>query len=271
MRAMCLTRLIQNFGRKTWTEWNTRCRSSSSLSTSSLAKHSCLNHGLTKKILQDLPIPPWIGPSGFLFFGWCNGIFCGARSLALRPTPILEDQVSVFMFPSERVAQFYGQAPGSLFIALYGSQGDDGGILTRFTRDPWHRWESNSNINVKEIRHGVDWIHLAQYGDECQAVMNTILYLRVSYEAVNFFSSWATVSFSKGLRPLELVYLLYTHLLPLLTRLCSCLCARSLHSIQIEPTLENNFKFAHSPRMFHISIFVSHFNCHSQDIRRHCA
>jgi hypothetical protein len=41
-----------------------------------------------------------------------------ARSLYLCP-------------PSDRVAQLYPQAPGSLFVAFYGSQGYDGGILTR--------------------------------------------------------------------------------------------------------------------------------------------
>jgi hypothetical protein len=50
---------------------------------------------------------------------------------ALRQTPKLEDQVSVFMSPSNRVARIYPQAPSSLFIALYDSQGYGGGILTR--------------------------------------------------------------------------------------------------------------------------------------------
>jgi hypothetical protein len=34
------------------------------------------------------------------------------------------------MPPSDRVAQLYTQAPGSLFIAYYDSQGYDGGTLT---------------------------------------------------------------------------------------------------------------------------------------------
>jgi hypothetical protein len=45
--------------------------------------------------------------------------------------PTWEDQVSVFMFPSDRVAQLYPQAPGSLFVASYDSQGYGGRILTR--------------------------------------------------------------------------------------------------------------------------------------------
>jgi hypothetical protein len=35
----------------------------------------------------------------------------------LRPTPNLEGQVSVFMSPSDKLAQLQDQAPGSLFIA----------------------------------------------------------------------------------------------------------------------------------------------------------
>jgi hypothetical protein len=50
---------------------------------------------------------------------------------ALRPTLNLEDLVSVFMFPSDRMAQFYPQAPGPLFVAFYDSQGYGGGILSR--------------------------------------------------------------------------------------------------------------------------------------------
>jgi hypothetical protein len=57
-------------------------------------------------------------------------IFYRARSSALRLTSNLEDQVSVFMCPSDRVAQLYPQAPGSLFVAFYDSQGYGGGILT---------------------------------------------------------------------------------------------------------------------------------------------
>jgi hypothetical protein len=46
-------------------------------------------------------------------------------------TPNLEDQVLVFMSPSDRVAQLYPQAPVSLFVAFYDSQGYGGGILIR--------------------------------------------------------------------------------------------------------------------------------------------
>jgi hypothetical protein len=43
----------------------------------------------------------------------------------------LEGQVAVFISPRDRVAQLYPQAPGSLFVAPYDSQGYGGGIRTR--------------------------------------------------------------------------------------------------------------------------------------------
>jgi hypothetical protein len=49
----------------------------------------------------------------------------------LRPTPNLEGQVSVFMFPSDRVAQLYPQASGFLYIAFHDSQRYRGGVLIR--------------------------------------------------------------------------------------------------------------------------------------------
>jgi hypothetical protein len=71
-------------------------------------------------------------PSGFQFFGFRNNIFFyRARSLLLYATPNLEDQVPVLMSHSYRMAQLYSQALGSLYIAIYDSQGYGGGILTR--------------------------------------------------------------------------------------------------------------------------------------------
>jgi hypothetical protein len=55
--------------------------------------------------------------------------FYRAMSSALCPTPNLEDQVPVFMPPSDRVAQLYLQTLGSIFIAFYYAQGCGGGIL----------------------------------------------------------------------------------------------------------------------------------------------
>jgi hypothetical protein len=70
-----------------------------------------------QKILPDLSIPP-----GFRFFGRYSNFIYRARSLTLHPTPNLEDRVSVFLSPSDRVTQLYPQARGSFFFAFYDSQ-----------------------------------------------------------------------------------------------------------------------------------------------------
>jgi hypothetical protein len=49
----------------------------------------------------------------------------------LLPTPSPKDQVSVFMYPNDRVAHLYPQAPDSLFVAFKVSQGYGGRIQTR--------------------------------------------------------------------------------------------------------------------------------------------
>jgi hypothetical protein len=47
---------------------------------------------------------------------------------------------------------------------------------------PRHRWEDNIKIDLREIGFGdvdVDWIHLAQDRDRWQALVNTVMNLRV--------------------------------------------------------------------------------------------
>jgi hypothetical protein len=51
-------------------------------------------------------------------------------SLASKP-PTCRTRSLYVCPPSDRVAQLYPQAPGSLFVAFYGSRGYGGGILTR--------------------------------------------------------------------------------------------------------------------------------------------
>jgi hypothetical protein len=63
--------------------------------------------------------------SCFLFFGFRNNHFL------LQNRVSLASSVPVFMFLRKRVAQLYPQAPGSLWIAFYDSQGCGGDILTR--------------------------------------------------------------------------------------------------------------------------------------------
>jgi hypothetical protein len=102
-----------------------RFESSSSSAAAEVAKEPFLSHNLPQKILRDFI------RSSLRFFGFRNNVFSyTARSLALRPNPNLEDQVSVFMSPSDRVAQLYPKARGSPFVAFYDSEGHGGDILT---------------------------------------------------------------------------------------------------------------------------------------------
>jgi hypothetical protein len=55
----------------------------------------------------------------------------------IRYFPNLEDQVFVFIFPRNRVAQPYPQALGSLSVAFYDSQGYGGGSLFDPASTPW--------------------------------------------------------------------------------------------------------------------------------------
>jgi hypothetical protein len=68
----------------------------------------------------------------FITFNFAVIIFVyRARLSAMRPTPNLKDQTPVFMSLSDMVAQLYPQAPGSLFVTLYDSQGCGRGTLIR--------------------------------------------------------------------------------------------------------------------------------------------
>jgi hypothetical protein len=71
-------------------------------------------------ILQDLS---WIRQSGFHLFWFHNNNFFKQGLQSYVQPQNLEDQVSVFKPPSDRVAQLYIQAQGSLFVAYYDSQG----------------------------------------------------------------------------------------------------------------------------------------------------
>jgi hypothetical protein len=57
--------------------------------------------------------------------------FLQSKVVSLASNPHLENQVPVFISPSDRVAKLYPQVPVSLFVAFYDSQGYGGGILTR--------------------------------------------------------------------------------------------------------------------------------------------
>jgi hypothetical protein len=65
---------------------------------------------------------------------------CGTHDHILlsqsRDSPNLEDQVSVFISPRNRVAQLYTQSLGSLFATSYYSQGYGGSIRIRVESSP---------------------------------------------------------------------------------------------------------------------------------------
>jgi hypothetical protein len=68
--------------------------------------------------------------SVFTFFLFCNSnVFDRIKPSLLCPTPNPEDQVSVFLSSCGKVAQLCPQAPGSLFLTFYNSQGYGGIIL----------------------------------------------------------------------------------------------------------------------------------------------
>jgi hypothetical protein len=87
-----------------------------------LAKSPFLS--LPWKILPDLSILSWIKSSGFHFFGF-HSSFYRARASVLCRTPTWRSSSLYLYSPSDRVAPLHPQAPGSLFIAFYNSQGYD--------------------------------------------------------------------------------------------------------------------------------------------------
>jgi hypothetical protein len=59
------------------------------------------------------------------------------------------------------------------------------------------RWLDNIKIDLREIRwDGMDWIDRAQDRDQCRALVNTVMNLRVLQNAGKFFSSCIIGSFS---------------------------------------------------------------------------
>jgi hypothetical protein len=43
-----------------------------------------------------------------------------------------------------------------------------------------HRWEGNIKMDVREIEGGTDWIVLTQDKDQCRALVNTVMNVRVA-------------------------------------------------------------------------------------------
>jgi hypothetical protein len=115
-----------------------------------IGKQSFLNHGLLQKILPHL----FIAHPVFTSLDSQQYFFYRISSSALRPTPNLEEQVSVFMSPSDKMVWLYPQAPGSLFVALYDPQGCGGGFLNRLhtvtnnIAERWHKCHKVSGFHV---------------------------------------------------------------------------------------------------------------------------
>jgi len=58
----------------------------------------------------------------------------------------------------------------------------------------------NIRVDVKETgSEGVDWIHLAHDRDQWRDLVNTVMNIRVSWNAGNFLTSWVTTGFSRPL------------------------------------------------------------------------
>jgi hypothetical protein len=67
---------------------------------------------------------------------------------------------------------------------------NSGGFLNGRNHSEDRRWKDNIKIDVMETElEGVDWIHLAQDRDQWQALMNTVMNLRVLQMAGNFLNS----------------------------------------------------------------------------------
>jgi hypothetical protein len=61
-------------------------------------------------------------------------------------------------------------------------------------------------VDLREIGWGgMDWIHLAQDGDQWRSLVNTAMNLRVPQNVENFLSGWRLVASREGFSSMELV------------------------------------------------------------------
>jgi hypothetical protein len=64
---------------------------------------------------------------------------------------------------------------------------------------PRHRWENNIKLDIQEVGcGGMDWIELSQNWDRWQALVNTVMNLRVPRNGGNFLTSSEPVNFSRS-------------------------------------------------------------------------
>jgi hypothetical protein len=63
---------------------------------------------------------------------------------------------------------------------------------------PKYRWMDNIKMYLSEVGWGgIYWIDVAQSRDQCRALMNTVMNLRVSYYIGKFLSSCTNGGFSR--------------------------------------------------------------------------
>jgi hypothetical protein len=115
-------------------------------------------------------------------------------------SPNLENQVPVFIFPRDKVAELYPRALGTLSVASYGSQGCGGGIRTFFNTG-WPDWIlSLHNLGADPIETQIPTVPLLSllspvlWSFSCRVViifMKLLIYLWA--ESDLRITVWATV------------------------------------------------------------------------------
>jgi hypothetical protein len=69
-------------------------------------------------------------------------------------------------------------------------------VLRRIFGRPRRRWVYNIKMDLREIGwDGLDWIDVAQGGDQWRALVNTVMNIRAAYNAGKFFSGCTIGSF----------------------------------------------------------------------------
>jgi hypothetical protein len=91
---------------------------------------SSLTRGLVRRLQLLLVLS-----SAFILRSGSRGIHDHILLSQIRDSCNLEDQVSIFISPRNRVARLYLQALGSLFVASYDSNNCGGGIRPRLHTD----------------------------------------------------------------------------------------------------------------------------------------
>jgi hypothetical protein len=92
----------------------------------------CVTSSLTREWVSRLQLLLVLA-SAVILGSESRGTYDHVLLFQIRNSPNLEGQIPVFISPTNRATQLYIQAPGSLFIVSYYSQGDVGGIESAST------------------------------------------------------------------------------------------------------------------------------------------